>query len=65
MANVTQESVSAALDVAVDQNGYVELINDPSEEVATDLADRDVDFEGVETDVLVPFVRAWQESRRS
>ncbi len=60
---ITQEAVSASLNVAVDQNGYTELLHWPAEHVAIDLADHDVDFEGVDTDVLIPFITAWQESK--
>lgn len=62
---ITQEAVSAALSTAVDQNGYTELLHWPAEHVAIDLADHDVDFEAVDTDVLIPFVTAWQEGRKA
>ena len=62
-----QVAVDRNLDVAVDENGYRELLHEPAEIVATDLCECSQEFEdmveGTSFEELVACVAVWQKRR--
>ena len=68
MTPALKEMIFRALNTAVDENGYVELLTDRPETIAIDLARCDADIEA-STDwqhvhELEPVVSDWQSERR-
>lgn len=58
-----QDEVNTALDIAVDENGYEELLTKNPLQLAIDLCDDDEDFEEIIPEYLVPFIVHWQQKR--
>jgi hypothetical protein len=59
-----QEMLDDILDIALDENGYSELLDWTQEQVATDLCDYCPDLEGQDTERLLPHIKDWQERRK-
>lgn len=55
--------VKASLDIAVDENGYQELVTMSPYEVAVDLCDFDKTFENEDVASVVHHVERWQKER--
>lgn len=60
---LTQERVDRSLNQALD-NGY-DLHFWPAENIAADLAEYDVDFEGVDPKTIEPFVADWKKRKEA
>lgn len=60
MQPITQEQVDAALDRAVKENGYTELVTWQDDRVSSDLIDVNPLFEDSTLAELRPFVQSWQ-----
>ena len=59
MADITQKQVSDALNIAVNENGCIELFKYSAVELAWDLIMFDSDFEQCEPEELEPFCVEW------
>ena len=60
---ITQDIVDIELDVSVELDGPIDL-SQKAEQICIDLGTYSLECEGVEVDVLLPFVRNWLERRR-
>lgn len=69
MTSALKTLIFRALDTAVDENGYDELLTNRPEAVAVDLASYDAEIEASKdwqhVQELVPVVREWQTLRRA
>lgn len=54
-----QHDVDMALDIAVFENGYTDLMSQTSREIADNMIEFDVTFEDTEAETLVPLVQAY------
>jgi len=58
---ITQEQVDKCLNIAVYGNDYKKILSWETVQVCVDLVAFEKQFEGVEVELLLPFVENWME----
>lgn len=59
--------IRRALEVAVVENGYIKILQEPPEKVAVDMVEHDADLQIflLVPGLLVPYIEEWQRDRRT
>lgn len=59
--------IRRALETAVVENGYIEMLQEPPGKVAADMVEHDADLEIflLVPGLLVPYIEEWQQERRT
>lgn len=60
---ITQQMVTESLNIAIDENGYDEMLSWPPERIAEELCDYDADFAEAKPGDLIPFIVTYLEKR--
>lgn len=63
MKTITQQMVTDSLNIAIDENGYDEMLTWTPERIADELCDYDADFEHAKPGDLIPFIVNYLETR--
>lgn len=61
---ITQAMVTESLDIAIDENGFDDILQWTPEQIADDLCSYDSSFEGVPPGEIIPFIMTYLEKRQ-